>query len=142
MQISIIDHGPLRAKVTIVVDGQSVAFPEHSFRQLGDLMFLLGATQNPAGQQAREPAGQQGRNNWTLDPEEVRSQVFQVEREVLTENVRLLERKLEKVQSKATLDAQVARDRISGLIDENKHLQDIIHEPIWRKMLRFLGGSI
>ena len=134
MQISIIDHGPLRAKVTIVVDGQSVAFPEHSFRQLGDLMFLLGATPNPAGQQ--------GRNNWTLDPEEVRSQVFQVEREVLTENVRLLERKLEKVQSKATLDAQVARDRISGLIDENKHLQDIIHEPIWRKMLRFLGGSI
>lgn len=44
MQIIIRDHGPLKEKVTITLDGEVITFSSDSFVKLETLMTALGAT--------------------------------------------------------------------------------------------------
>lgn len=83
MQISIIDHGPVGAKVTISVNGQPIAFPEHSFRQLTDLMSLL--SQSPVLHFVEK---RKGEVDLTLDLND--SQAWQLERESLLKRIEIL----------------------------------------------------
>lgn len=95
MKISIYDRGPIGAKVDVDVDGKRIAFPEHSLRALIDLFTLQEATPEPE-------IAKKGEIHFLLDPDPVRSQAFQLERENLIQALQecefTLQQRTEKLQ--------------------------------------------
>ena len=161
MQISIIDHGPLKAKVSIVIDGQSIAFPETSYPKLVDLMLVLGAS-------VSEQPGR-GESHWTLDIDPVREMALAVQVDHLTaanaqmsaelEEARFafmqmseklqgeIDRLLEESElsnTRAHADALFAKDRIdtlecllAGAVNERQAIRSVSR---WRRLLWAWGG--
>jgi len=112
MQISIIDHGPLKAKVSITVDGESIAFPEGSYHKLVDLMAALDA----------EPSGSafKGKSHWVLNTDTVRMAQVNIG---LRAEVACLEQSKDRINTLEKL--------LAGAVTERRALYDA---PWWRRI--------
>ena len=141
MQISIIDHGPLKAKVSITIDGQSITFPETSYLKLVDLMIALGA--EPDGDAFR------GESHWVLNTDPIRmaqSNValrLELDRRIassqslvthLEEVEFTLQQRTEKLQGEIDL-LRLDNDRIGGLLNSAvEERQTLYHASFWRRI--------
>ena len=90
MQIFIKDHGPLKEKVTVTIDGEVIVFPISSFVKLEGLLVTLGAKLNETLTR--------GESYWVFNRDEVRENAHRVELGHATQANAQLSAELEEAQ--------------------------------------------
>ena len=162
MQISIKNHGPLKEKVTIAIDGEVITFSTCSFVKLENLMVALGAKPD------RDVCPIKGESHWTLAHDDVRERAYQTQlrlaqkanekmakelsyaqedaarmgraNESLTDNVVLLRRDNQSLQAELA-HRKTNYDHVSALLASAVKERQAIHAaPWWKRLQWILGG--
>jgi len=141
ISISIRDHGPLKAKVSITIDGLSIVFPETSYSKLCELLKSMGAQQGEG--QIFDDAIRE--SHWTLDIDPVRDQAFQSHLDHATDANSRLSDELKAAQSdigllKEVIKMQATMIVVQGLVIERYELM-IKKASLWKRLWRVFRNA-